>query len=141
MNELVKSVGERLEHLLTLPANWDSYGADLISERVVADVRNFVAKLPAGVPVPFVAPTNDGGVQLEWNRSYLKYGLYLEFEFVPHRPRFVEYIITNPLDEDGYSTGDFYIGDIDRAMRFIKQVVGEVDDDEIDHDPFYGDGD
>jgi hypothetical protein len=58
MNELVKAVGEKLDRYLTLPANWDSYGADPISEKVIADVRNFVAKLPAGVPVPFVGATN-----------------------------------------------------------------------------------
>lgn len=141
MSELVKAVGEKLDYLLTLPANWDSYDADPISERIVTDVRKFVAKLPADVPVPLVVPTHDGGVQLEWNYSCRKYGLDLEFEFVPHRPGFVECIIKNPLEKNWCSTSDFYIGDIDRAMRFIKQVVGEVDDDEIDHDPFYGDGD
>lgn len=126
MNELVKAVGAKLDRYLTLPANWDSYGADPISGRVVADVREFVAKLPAGVPAPFVAPTNDGGVQLEWNRSHLKYGLYLEFEFVPHRTGFVEYMITDSFSDDGYTAGDFGLGDIDKAMKLIQQVVGEV---------------
>lgn len=143
MSELVTAVGEKLDYFLTLPADWNNYGADQINKKIVADVREFVAKLPSEVPLPFVVPLHDGGIQLAWNCLRKKQGIYLDFVFAPYHAGIVKYVVTDTdrIKEGGYSTGDFHIGDINRAMRFIKQVVGEVDDDEHDHDPFYGDGD
>ncbi|MBI4578336.1 MAG: hypothetical protein HY718_01445 [Planctomycetes bacterium] len=69
---------ERMAELLSLPPNWDSYGALQIDHACV----NAASDLLCGVmratsPVPSVVPTCRGGVQMEWHMR----GADLEVEF------------------------------------------------------------
>jgi hypothetical protein len=56
--------------LLTLPLNWDSYGAGPIDPRLVQEAMDFMNKLlgPSS-PAPRVVPLSSGGLQLEWHRN------------------------------------------------------------------------
>ena len=66
------------EHLLTLPPNWDSYGAGAIDPNVVHDAMNYINGLLGPTsPAPRVIPLSSGGLQVEWHRN----GVDLEVVF------------------------------------------------------------
>lgn len=56
--------------LLTLPPNWDSYGAGPIDPDLVREALNFMNHLlgPSSL-APRVVPLSSGGLQLEWHRK------------------------------------------------------------------------
>ena len=59
---------DRLSELLTLPANWDSYGARPIDPKIaLAAIRLLGRVMWNDSCPPSVVPTNRGGVQLEWH--------------------------------------------------------------------------
>jgi hypothetical protein len=71
----VQTLGE----LLSLPPNWDSYGAPRVDPSYVeAALRLALDVMRDDTPVPSVVPTSRGGVQLEWHTR----GIDLEVEFV-----------------------------------------------------------
>ena len=62
------SVTERLNTLLSLPKNWDSYGAPPITREAVDRVVAVLESLASSItPTPSVGPTPEGGVQVEWH--------------------------------------------------------------------------
>lgn len=64
--------------LLTLPANWNTYGSGRIDSKVVEEALNFVAGLLGpSAPAPRVVPLSSGGLQIEWRRK----GIDLEVVF------------------------------------------------------------
>jgi hypothetical protein len=68
---------ERLNHLLTLPPNWDSYGGKCIYlDDVLRALRLLAAVMGDRTPPPQIVPTSKGGVQLEWHEQ----GIDLEIE-------------------------------------------------------------
>lgn len=74
---------DRLQELLRLPRDWDSYGA----EPVAADAALTAAVIAnacvqGGAPLPHIVPTVVGGVQLEWIKS----------------KRILEVEVTSPVD-------------------------------------------
>jgi hypothetical protein len=84
----LRATVSQLEEILSLDENWDSYGAEPVSfENAEYAVRllDFVAGL--ATPAPFIAPTPEGSVQLEWHRA----GIDLEVEVVSPYRLFVSY--------------------------------------------------
>lgn len=66
-----------LGRLLSMPHNWDSYGARPIDHaNVGAAIELAFALMIDGTPAPAVVPTSGGGVQLEWHTR----GIDLEIE-------------------------------------------------------------
>jgi len=64
--------------LLTLPPNWDSYGAGVIDPDLVRSAMTFANEmLGPRSPAPRVVPLSSGGLQLEWQRE----GIDLEIIF------------------------------------------------------------
>jgi hypothetical protein len=63
----------RLELLSGLGRNWDSYGAVPITREAIDGARDLLqaAFHAAGysIPLPFIAPCPDGGIQIEWSLS------------------------------------------------------------------------
>ena len=61
-------VSSQLNKLLELPRNWDSYGADPIEAPIVESARGLLVTLAErfDLPRPFIAPTPNGGILLEW---------------------------------------------------------------------------
>jgi hypothetical protein len=64
--------------LLTLPTNWDSYGAGSVELNLVQEAMNLMNGLLApSSPAPRVVPLSSGGLQMEWHRN----GIDLEIVF------------------------------------------------------------
>jgi hypothetical protein len=64
--------------LLTLPPNWDSYGAGAVDTMLVHAAISFInGFLRPSSPAPRVVPLSSGGLQLEWHRK----GVDLEIVF------------------------------------------------------------
>ncbi len=93
---------DRLVEFSKLPANWDEYDSDPISDLATSRAREVLTLLrdafePA-VGEAFmpdnVVPMRDGGVQLEWSKD----GMYVEVEIHPHGEMATLMAITN---EDG----------------------------------------
>lgn len=60
----------RLQHLSRLGDNWDSYGGRPVADEAVFTALSVIARLLSDESVPpEVAPTSEGGVQLEWHRE------------------------------------------------------------------------
>ena len=53
----------RLQELLDLPPNWDSYGSPPPTKAAIDTASRLLENL--GVPFPFVAPISGGGIQIE----------------------------------------------------------------------------
>src|SRR5882672_1856446 len=61
---------ERIKELLELPDNWDGEGSSAVRMHALADVIEVLKRLarkPGRVSDPFLAPTFDGLVQIEWH--------------------------------------------------------------------------
>jgi hypothetical protein len=72
-------IASKLVELLKLPPNWDSYGARPIDPiHVRAALQVLLRIMGDETPMPFVVPTNRGGIQMEWH----VHGLDLEIETV-----------------------------------------------------------
>lgn len=62
------TVESQIGELITLDANWDSYGAPRIDAAVIVDAKVLASRLARpGAPAPSVVPTVNGTVQLEWH--------------------------------------------------------------------------
>lgn len=112
MNELVKAVDAGLD---CLAKKYD-------------DIRDFVRQLPAALPAPtYVTLGDDGGssICMEWIN---KVGSYLELKFGEEMYYF-SFLMECPEE------GEF---DLAKASDLIRRYAER---EEIDHDPFYGDGD
>jgi len=74
--------------LMTLPHNWDSYGAGPIDQRLIHEALSMINGLlvPAS-PAPRIVPLSSGGLQLEWHRR----GIDLEIVFDREGPAFFNY--------------------------------------------------
>ena len=59
---------QHFEQLRQLPENWDSYGAPRISDTAIGKGKSIlISMIAAGCSQQFfVAPSPDGGVQIEW---------------------------------------------------------------------------
>ena len=79
----VKPTIDRLEILLTLPENWDSYGAASISFVNVEYAFRLLAFIMGDdTPPPDVVPTSEGSIQVEWHEAEMD----LEIEvLLPYR--------------------------------------------------------
>jgi hypothetical protein len=61
---------DRIEPLLWLAPNWDSYGGRAVQSNVADFAQRLLAPLLAqAVPAPMIVPTSDGGLALEWHRA------------------------------------------------------------------------
>jgi hypothetical protein len=70
---------KKLGQLLTLPPNWNSYGAKAIDlARVGAAWQLLTAVMRDETPPPAVVPAPRGGIQVEWHTR----GIDLEIEIV-----------------------------------------------------------
>src|SRR3989338_5947911 len=61
-------VKRRLEELVFLPANWDTYGGASVDPRVARFAESLVEWFAvADMPPPDVFATSEGGIQIEWH--------------------------------------------------------------------------
>jgi hypothetical protein len=72
----------RVEQLLALPENWDTYGAVRVQPSIAELGLRIVASLiQSGIPVPAIVPTSSGGLQLEWHTSTVDFELEIRSPF------------------------------------------------------------
>ena len=72
---------ERLNDLLNLPVNWDTYGADKIDIKAVLYAVALLGDLlDKNIPEPSIVPVSDGSIQFEWHIN----GVNLEINSQPN---------------------------------------------------------
>ena len=87
----------QLAKFLSLGDDWDGYGAKATHESAVKRaVAVLNAVCPAG-PEPWVVPTSDGGMQIEWASN----GLEIEIEVLPAGP--AQILIVEPSGQESSS--------------------------------------
>ena len=118
---LPKSVLDRLNTLAQLPQNWDSYGAPPISDSAIQEAKSVLLKActPRGfeLPLPFVSPTGEGGIGMEWK---LESGKELLLEVSSNAE--VSYLLVTPLPDGGEEEIDRDIQsneDLDELFRTL----------------------
>lgn len=73
----------RIRHLLTLPANWDSYGASPVDPSVADTMVRFLSDpMWVSTPIPMIVPTTEGGLSVGWRRDPVA----IEVAFDPQGP-------------------------------------------------------
>jgi hypothetical protein len=66
----LEPVALRLNDLLRLDKNWDSYGAYPVDRSTVVQVLRLLRQIMrADTPLPFLVPTAIGGICMEWHRD------------------------------------------------------------------------
>jgi hypothetical protein len=69
-DDWLQTITKRLNDLLALPADWDSYGARTISVPAATTTLQLLRSvLSVGKPIPAIIPTSYGGIQIEWHRN------------------------------------------------------------------------
>lgn len=98
--KIVREVVARVNELLTLRANWDSYGGRPVSIPAAMDAISWLSDSAVpGLPAPSVVPGSDGSIQLEWHI----HDIDLEILFSPSaRPEFVYENHESGAEEEGY---------------------------------------
>ena len=103
-----------INRIAQLPQNWDSYGGERLKEKAARCSIELLQRLEFGGPAPWVSPTPDGDVHLEWTRS----GIGLELEISDTGD------VNVLVDCDGsireWTTGPF--GD-DELQSLLRQVT------------------
>lgn len=75
----IRSLERTLDTFRTLQAGWDSYGGLPINEGAIEHAKQFLNNtLFSTLDKPFITPTSNGGVQVEWTRN----GKDLEIAFL-----------------------------------------------------------
>ncbi|MBI5197979.1 MAG: hypothetical protein HZA19_05150 [Nitrospirae bacterium] len=89
---------KKILQLSNLPPDWDSYGSQPPSVKVVNTAIDIIEAIPSqeDLPTPHLAPISGGGIQIEWNISQRD----LEIEVIPDGSiRFLKAQNGEPLEE------------------------------------------
>lgn len=107
---------DRLEHLLQLQNDWDSYGSvQILFENAEYAVRLLDFVMTPTAPAPFIAPTSGGSLQLEWHRRDLD----LEIEILSPYNVFVSY-------EDLTGTTTSWEAQITVDLTKVREAIHEL---------------
>ena len=102
----LEAVLHKLQELLYLEADWNSYGAPPITFDAIRTALEVLGEVvPRRAPAPTIVPTVDGGVQLEWHRG----GIDLEIEITsPHQAvaYFAQQETSEEWEDDLFRRGD-----------------------------------
>ena len=118
--EWFPGIVHRLNYLLLLAENWDSYGAKKISQVSAIKVLNILTNnVPDLFPCPDLIPSNDGGIQIEWHIR----GIDLEID-VPESGLIGVYFMdeNNEIPED--DIGCMYVSE--KLKMKLKQYINEI---------------
>jgi hypothetical protein len=93
-------VFESLKRISSLSSNWNSYGAPIVSSDAIRRAVQYMHLiLVSNAPDPDVIPTNDGGIQFEWNGL----SATVELTIPPSAP--ISYLITIGAEKEIEGTG------------------------------------
>ncbi len=115
-------VPARIEELKNLKDGWlDGKGSTLSSEGLDWFAKIFEANYPDELPLPFVYPTAEGGIQVEWSLG--GHELSLEIDFARHSGEWHRLKIQNQ-QEDNRSLNLEDDGDWKWLANEIRQLAG-----------------
>lgn len=63
----LETISKSIQKLLLLKENWDSYGGKPVTSSAVRAALNEVLWMNSQVLEPWIVPTSEGGLQLEWH--------------------------------------------------------------------------
>ena len=135
LDELRKScpeITERLDYISTLSPDWDGYGAKVISPTAIdACVRllnTMDRRWYSRESDLFIAPTADGGLELEWKRVSSK-----ELTLViPPAGKIVQYLLTTfdrngeAEDQEGVLSGKVEIGALLSSVMAYSRSLADA---------------
>ncbi len=109
----LEAATKRLDHLLGLDKNWDSYGASPIEPATVGAALQVLADvMQAGTPQPFLGPRTDGGLQAEWTFGDVELGFTVRAGQSP-----VAFVLDDTREDEWYL--DSYAG-LSRLLRELR---------------------
>lgn len=119
---LPPELSDRLNRLATLPQNWDSYGAAPISPEAIQTARGILRSVFAlggtSIPLPFVAPSPDGGIELEWKTTSNK-ELMLE---IPPMEGWIGFLLVELNDSGDEQETEGKIGDLYTLEEVVRRL-------------------
>lgn len=66
----LSEVEQRISEFKSLKSNWDSYGAEPVTEELCSKALKLLTSIKKeNLPKPFLSPTPDGGIDIEWNKQ------------------------------------------------------------------------
>jgi len=123
IEDLPESLSDRLKHLARLPHNWDSYGAAPISQNAIEKtkliLREILAVSGKDCPLPFIGPSPDGGVGLEWTVPSGK-ELILD---IPPSEEPLTFLLVEPTDSGDEKETEGTIGDPYTLDGVIRRLL------------------
>ena len=126
IKNIPKVLADRLGDLGRLQHNWDGYGASAISPRTIKRVESALREILAadgkGVPLPFIAPANDGTIVLEWKTPVGK-ELIID---VPPPDEPISFLLIDPEGLEGKNQKEGVIGDPWTFVELVQCLKGEV---------------
>lgn len=114
----VATITPRLQNLMMLRSNWNSYGARTIQfSSLEAAIELLSRIMRPNTPPPIIMPTSDGSLQLEWHEK----GLDLEVR-IYSRSRFYVSV------EDLRNRGRDWEGTITSNLARVKSAINDLTD-------------
>lgn len=111
--EWLVQVTARLDHLLNLEKDWDSYGAAPIESEAVSTALRWIASCLQVFPeAPFIAPLADGGVQVEWTHGSVEVGFTVRTAQPPQA-----FIVTDVSEDQWFLDRSEGLARLLRALR------------------------
>lgn len=109
-------LGQALQDLAALAANWDGYGADPPTRLALERGWHLASMLvEQGFPVPQIFPTRKGGIQLEWHVPHAS----LEWELDPSG-------FTGVFIFDDHRTGGTLDGDMPGSESALVEALVRI---------------
>lgn len=103
-----------INRIALLPYGWDSYGAEQLKQKAAIHAIELLERMDFGGPAPWVSPTKDGGMHLEWRCP----DLGLELEVTEHGD--VTVVIEDLGEITEWESGQF--GD-DQLRHVLRRVT------------------
>ena len=110
MNEInIEECLNKIEKIALLENNWNNNGANKFSDKVINNVKKF---LSYSLYNPFVAPTANNSIQLEYEKDN---GKYLEIEIYENKIETFEIDAEKKETEQVFSINDFF-----KVLNLVK---------------------
>jgi hypothetical protein len=122
LNRTFDDVLERLDFLKTTEAGWDGYDAKSTDSQLIEGLKDFLKVLveESQVPVPYLYPTEEGGVRTEWHLDLWEAILTFENEKVD----FIAFDKTPGSEEFIETEYDFS----ESSVPYISQSLRDIRD-------------